>query len=206
MSTFHVHDFGLPRKPILSGDLPPPLCSGLIDPRTLEDIDFSIDLTAGNSQIDARHTDIIESGGGWDGTKGRKATEYTCSCRNGTGPACTECGSKSSYYRYVPCFIIISAKQLLITTSSSIAPCNHRTCYNCAIKHRVVDDRFNCLVCAAPAMFFIFTDETGKLYEHYNAASDFERRDVGVGVLCKTVKIHDDAMKKGKRDNVGKLG
>lgn len=196
-------DTGLPRRIILCGDLPPPLCSRLIDPRTFDDIDFSIDWTAWNSQIDARHTDIIENGRGWDDTRGRNATEYSCSCNNGTthvnipkltGPPCAECGSQSSYYRYVPSISITSTKRLLLTVSSSIAPCNHRTCYKCAIRHRVVDDSFDCLVCSAPAMFFIFTDETEKRYAQYNMASDFERRDIGLGVLCKTVKIHDDAM------------
>ncbi|KAF7185842.1 hypothetical protein HII31_12715, partial [Pseudocercospora fuligena] len=188
-------DTGLPRRIILSGDLPPPLCSRLIEPRTFDDVDFSIDWTAWNSQIDARHTDIIENGRGWDGTRGRKATEYSCSCNNGTidvsipkltGPPCAECGSKSNYYR---------------------------TCYKCAIRHRVVDDSFDCLVCSAPAMFFIFTDEAEKSYEQYNMASDFERRDIGLGVLCRTVKIHDDAVAvmrdllngKGKKENVSEL-
>ena len=62
-------------------------------------------------------------------------------------------------------------------------------------------------------MFFIFTDEIEKLYEQYDMASDFERRDIGLGVLCKTVKIHDDATTvmqdlltgKGKKEDVSEL-
>ncbi|EME79108.1 uncharacterized protein MYCFIDRAFT_79768 [Pseudocercospora fijiensis CIRAD86] len=145
-SCFSIHndsiqsDNGLPRRVILSGALPPPMCSGLIAPRPFEKVAFSIDWTRWNSQIDARHTDIIENSRGWDGMRGRKATEYTCSCKNETipwsipeltGPPCAECGSKSNYYR---------------------------TCYKCAVRHRIVGDSINCLVCSVPAMFLIFTD------------------------------------------------
>lgn len=89
----------------------------------------------------------------------------------------------------------------------SVAPCNHRTCYKCALRIRIPFDTseiseilnygwerwegYGCPYCDVPARLLVFTDDATKSYNRFRAGNCWSSDDT-MGIMYETKGIRED--------------
>ena len=76
---------------------------------------------------------------------------------------------------------------------AGIVPCNHVTCFNCALRFRALYKDRKCLHCRTEAEFVILTDDLTKRYEEFHD-QDFIKVDDNLGIKYEKNEILEDTI------------